>query len=295
VPVPTVLCMRLLRMGRGRWLPVAAACVLLLGLGVVIAVSADERPPAAAVADTPSLSAARTAGAATQAARESRSAERSSVERRSSAPETSSSSPSSSAAPTSAAGSSSPAGRHVVTFLGDSWTVGSGSEQQQGYAVLAGEELGWGYHVLGVGGSGYLQPGAGGPFADRVAAAAETAADVVVVQGSLNDQRSDLQALGPAALDTLSRLRAAVAPGTAVLVIGAPYTPGTDRAAIDAINAAVGGAAASLGLRFVDPATENWTDPADPSLWADADHPNDAGHRLIADHVAELLRETVED
>ncbi len=28
---------------------------------------------------------------------------------------------------------------------------------------------------------------------------------------------------------------------------------------------------------FVDPAEENWTDPDDAAIWADPDHPNDAG------------------
>jgi hypothetical protein len=44
----------------------------------------------------------------------------------------------------------------------------------------------------------------------------------------------------------------------------------------------------------VDPAVENWTDPTDATIWADPDHPNDAGHRVIAGHVVELLRGLVE-
>jgi lysophospholipase L1-like esterase len=288
--------MRLRRRGPAWWAAIAAAvCVLLLGLAVVVAVTGDEPTSRATAADSPALSAARTAGTATEGARESRSAERTAMRTRATTTDSPEAPSSSSPSTTSPSGSTSlPARTPVVTFLGDSWTVGYGSEQERGYTVLAGEELGWAHHALGVGGSGYLQSGTGAPFADRVAAAAATGADVVVVQGSLNDQRSDIPALGPAALDTLAALRAAVSPGTAILVIGAPYTPGTDRAAIDAINDAVGGAATSLGLRFVDPAVENWNDPADPAIWADADHPNDAGYRLVADHVSELLQETAQ-
>ena len=181
----------------------------------------------------------------------------------------------------------------VVTFVGDSWTAGFGSTDRQGYAAPAAVQAGWTPHVLGVDGTGYLQGAPTDSFAERIPAAAETDADVVVVQGSLNEQHSDLAALEPAARDTLSDLRSAVGPDTVILVIGASHTPGTDPATIDAINGAVEAAADAVDLRFVDPAAENWTDPADPTIWADGDHPNDAGYRLIADEVSQLLLETV--
>ncbi|WP_116450329.1 SGNH/GDSL hydrolase family protein [Blastococcus litoris] len=288
--------MRAWRAGSAGWVPViAAACALLLGLAVLITVSTDQPATPSAAPDSPSLSAAGTAGSAGQSSRESRSVEPSTSRARPSAADTSAPSTSSAAASTSVAASSSAPATPVVTFIGDSWTVGFGSETDRGYTTFIGETLGWEYHALGVGGSGYIQSGRGTPFAGRIEAAADIGADVVVVQGSLNDQLSDLQAMGPAALDTLSRLQAAVGPGTVILVIGAPYTPATDRAAIDTINDAIGGAATSLGIRFVDPAVENWTDPADPAIWADYDHPNDAGYRLIADRLSALLLETVGD
>jgi lysophospholipase L1-like esterase len=40
----------------------------------------------------------------------------------------------------------------------------------------------------------------------------------------------------------------------------------------------------------VNPAQENWTDPADPAIWADLLHPNDAGHRLLAEALVPLLQ-----
>jgi phospholipase/lecithinase/hemolysin len=51
----------------------------------------------------------------------------------------------------------------------------------------------------------------------------------------------------------------------------------------------VSAAARTEGLQFVDVAAENWTDPADPSVWADSIHPNDVGHQLIADHLETIL------
>ena len=177
-----------------------------------------------------------------------------------------------------------------VVFLGDSWTVGVGATAGQGYAPLVAEQLGWEYEELGVSGSGYLSPGAAAPYADRIDAAVAVDPDLIVVQGSLNDSRSDPGQLDRAAADTLARLQATAGDGRAVLVIGAPDTPGTDPAVIERINAAIAAAAGAAGFAFVNPAQENWTDPADPAIWADPLHPNDAGHRLLAEALVPLLQ-----
>jgi lysophospholipase L1-like esterase len=184
--------------------------------------------------------------------------------------------------------------RPVVTFVGDSWTVGEGATGLRGYAVLTGEQLDWQYHVLGVGGSGYTRPGAGSTFGQRVDRAVDTDADVIVVQGSLNERRGAPGALAPAALATLRHLRAEADPDTEVLVVGASYSPGTPDATIDWINGDIRDAAVQVGFRFVNPAVENWTDPDDPTIWNDPNHPNDAGHQLIADRMSSLLQATVQ-
>jgi lysophospholipase L1-like esterase len=184
--------------------------------------------------------------------------------------------------------------RPTVTFLGDSWTVGEGATARRGYAVLTGEQLDWQYQVLGVGGSGYTRSGAGSTFGQRVDRAIDTEADVIVVQGSLNERRGVPGALAPAARATLRHLRAAADPQTEILVVGASYVPGTPAATIEWINDDIADAAAQAGVRFVDPAAGNWTDPTDPAIWYDANHPNDAGHQLIADRMTSLLQETLD-
>jgi len=178
----------------------------------------------------------------------------------------------------------------VVTFLGDSWTVGQGATADRGYAPLTAEELGWRYHLLGIRGTSYLSSVT--PYRERIDQAAAGGADVIVVQGSLNDRGWDLTALPPAARDTLRALRAEADPATEILVLGASYTPGCPDATIDVINEAVGSAAAEVGLPFLNPPDGRWPDPADPALWADPIHPSDAGYQVIAAHLAPVLQAT---
>ncbi|RFU19714.1 SGNH/GDSL hydrolase family protein [Geodermatophilus marinus] len=186
------------------------------------------------------------------------------------------------------------AGRPLVAFLGDSWTRGAGATGRHGYAPMTADRLGWGWVALGVGGSGYSVPGPNdSTYGERVDAVLAVGADVVVVQGTLNERRGAPEALLPAAADTLTRLRAGAGPGTRVLVVGASHNPGTPPATIDRVNRALAAAAARAGVPFVDPAAQNWIDPADPAVWADPIHPNDRGHRLVADRLAPLLRDLV--
>jgi lysophospholipase L1-like esterase len=180
-----------------------------------------------------------------------------------------------------------------VVFLGDSWTEGIGATGLRGYAVLTPEQLTWNYQVLGVGGSGYLATGRGSVFEQRIEEAVHNHPDVIVVQGSLNDRIGTSSALQSAALHMLSRLRAAADRKTRILVLGASYTPTWGPSTIDPINAAVSDAASQVGLRFVDPAREDWTDPENATIWADGNHPNDAGHQLVADHLETILSELV--
>jgi lysophospholipase L1-like esterase len=180
-----------------------------------------------------------------------------------------------------------------VTFVGDSWTFGPGAAGK-GYVERVAEQLGWRYENQGIIGSGYSTPGQGRPYGQRLTTAVAGRPDVIVVQGSLNDQAVDPATLAERALDTLSRLRERADPDTEILIMGASHTPATPDTTIDAINGAIGGAAQTVGLPFVDPVAENWTDPADPDVWSDGNHPNDAGFQRIADGLAPILRETLD-
>jgi lysophospholipase L1-like esterase len=181
-----------------------------------------------------------------------------------------------------------------VTFVGDSWTFGSGARGGEGYVERVAELLGWDVENQGIIGSGYWTRGQGRPYGERLTTAVAGRPALIVVQGSLNDQAVDAGTLAVRALDTLTRLRERAHPDTEILVMGASHTPATPDPVIDAINEAVGGAAEAVGLTFVDPARENWTDPADPGVWDDGNHPNDAGHQRIADRLAPILEDALD-
>src|SRR4051812_22501761 len=178
-----------------------------------------------------------------------------------------------------------------VVFIGDSWTEGMGATPRHGYAYVTAERLGWDYEVLGVSGSGYVAPGRGSPFEQRIDRAVQFDPDVVVVQGSINERYTNLAVLASAAERTLHELEGKVGDGTRILVLGASYVPGEKVRTVEGINRTIASAAADVGLRFVNPATENWSDPHDPTIWADSKHLNDRGADQLADHLVPLLRE----
>jgi lysophospholipase L1-like esterase len=131
-------------------------------------------------------------------------------------------------------------------------------------------------------------------FDQRVDRAAATHSDVLVVEGSLNERTTPTDQLATAAAATFAHLRARADPKTRILIVGATYSPGTPDATIDSINAVVRAAAERSGLRFVDPATENWIDAGKASLWHDPDHPDDVGYQVVADRLEPVLRALVE-
>jgi lysophospholipase L1-like esterase len=183
----------------------------------------------------------------------------------------------------------------AVTFVGDSWTAGAGATDREGYAPLTADRLGWRSTVLGSGGSGYVRPGRHGPFGQRIEETVDSRPDVLVVQGSLNDGSVDAEQLDAAAHTTLLRFREGLGPAVEIVVLGAPHAPGTDPASIERINESIASAAADVDARFVDVAAENWTDPADGDIWADPFHPDDDGHAGIAERLASVLRDVVDD
>ncbi|QMU97864.1 SGNH/GDSL hydrolase family protein [Microbacterium esteraromaticum] len=182
-----------------------------------------------------------------------------------------------------------------VLVFGDSWTYGSAATvPTDGYAyrlarLIAGDTV-----VRGVRGSGYQRPGVDGPdFLTRVAEL-ETwiDPDLIILQGSINDRRSDAAAY-PAAVNAVWDAVVAKYPGIPIVILGpAPHElpVGASTARIDRDLA---GLAAARGWWYISPVQEDWITESNYLQLIDAGvgrkHPSDAGHAYLADKVAAAL------
>jgi acyl-CoA thioesterase-1 len=144
--------------------------------------------------------------------------------------------------------------------------------------------------VVAADGSGYLQAPPGGSTFAELAESAGPDWDVVVFFGSRHDisVAADVQA---AAQSTFEAARAA-SPDAELLAIGPAWplipAPGYIMTNRDAIS----GAAATEGVRFVDPLAQTWL--AAPGLTGpDGESPSEAGRRALADRILPLVAELV--
>jgi acyl-CoA thioesterase-1 len=168
------------------------------------------------------------------------------------------------------------AGRRVVV-IGDSWSAGLGLDQP---ALSWPSRLKGRIHVAGFSGSGFSAHAStcrGVSFADRAPQAVRDGADLVVVEGGLNDvDQSDAEI--SAGFNRLMRtLRAydVVVIGPARAPVRARGVPRVDRllASLAAIHAVTYVSTTDLGLSYLD----------------DRLHLTLAGHRAFGDAVAERI------
>ena len=162
-------------------------------------------------------------------------------------------------------------------------------------AVTARTLLGWNADISGLGSTGYLATGptqfARVPYTKRISAAAGAADyDVIVLQGSGNDNEIGTEAQLSAAFDDVVSKARAAAPNAKIVVLG-PYTPGgrpyvRERSVLAARSAA-------LGLPFIDPVQAGWMDNRAAMISADGFHPNDAGQAHLGRLLAAELRKLV--
>jgi len=187
--------------------------------------------------------------------------------------------------------------RPRVLIFGDSYTAGHGAiPETQGYAYRIGKPLGWDVTVDGVGGTGYLAVGTKGKnlgsYRTRLDAAPLGPFDVVVVQGSSNDEREPIGAL-PSALATTIPAFHARYPGARIAMMGPVPTFGPPVPTKVAVNDVLKRYAADQGISFIDPVAGAWfgrdewrqlTNPVNG-------HPNNAGYGRICDRfVTDAVR-----
>jgi lysophospholipase L1-like esterase len=179
-----------------------------------------------------------------------------------------------------------------VVVLGDSFTVGVGSDAEAGYVGALADRMDWTVVPEAESGTGYVNPGSEPGlevYGGRVASVVAEAPDIVLVQGSTNDVGAGSPAdIGRAAADVYAALAAAL-PEARVVVLGPLDSPVVDRDGVLAARDAVAGAAARAGLPFIDPIEENWLDS--PELFADGLHPDDPGYAEFAGDLTDALRD----
>jgi acyl-CoA thioesterase-1 len=181
-----------------------------------------------------------------------------------------------------------------AAFLGDSYTVGVGDDDEGGYVRPVAERFGWEALVFGQTGTGYVDPGdvdpGSVPYPDRIPEVIAAEPDVVVVQGSTNDARrpEDVQA---AALELFTALREGL-PETQIVAVGPVLPPIESSGDVRRVTEAVAAAAAAAGVPFLDPVAEEWLPFQREALYdGDLLHPSPAGYDQFADRLGDRLGE----
>lgn len=183
----------------------------------------------------------------------------------------------------------------TVLVFGDSWTYGTAATRPTlGYAYVLADLIHGETLVDGVRGSGYQKPGIDGPtYGERIAGLdARIAPDAVIIQGSINDRREDPAGF-PSAVNAAWEAMAAKYPDTTMIILGpAPHElpVGAATARIDHDLSAL---AASRGWWYISPVQDHWITEANYLHVIDVGvgrkHPSNAGHRYLAEKLAEAL------
>ncbi|REE62115.1 GDSL-like lipase/acylhydrolase family protein [Streptomyces sp. 3212.3] len=157
------------------------------------------------------------------------------------------------------------------------------------------------------GGTGYITPGTFAALGDRVAGdIAPYAFDTLIVWAGYNDNQGDQGAIGTAAASLYAALKAAVAPGADIYVIGCWDPTGSPATSIQNTTATLKTAAANAKLPFINNLTGQvydgqgnlvatqgpWMTTQIKAAYVGADnvHPTDAGHAYLARRVVDAIK-----
>jgi len=174
-----------------------------------------------------------------------------------------------------------------VLIFGDSYTEGYGATPRtQGFAYRVGAGLDWRVTVDGAGGSGYIADGPQnqGNYLSRLPAAPPGPFDLVVLQGSSNDQGQPDASLRAAVSATVSSFRAKY-PTAQLAMMGpvAVYGHGDPRRI--RLNGVMSAFAREQHVPYLSPMDEHWFVQGTSSTYVNVavGHPNNAGYGRIAD------------
>jgi lysophospholipase L1-like esterase len=179
-------------------------------------------------------------------------------------------------------------------FFGDSWTEGQVARRGRGFPYVTSELLGWTAEVDGVGGTGFITTHRPSTQTYPVRAAAiptGTEADIVVVEGGLNDVGGDMSALKPAVRRTIDALQARF-PGKPVVVLGPAPRSLPVPARVKQVDLLIRDACRNADVPYVSPIERDWItglnfrDIIDPA----SKHPTTAGHAYLGGRLAVALQ-----
>ncbi len=184
-----------------------------------------------------------------------------------------------------------------IAVVGDSYTTGT---DEGGLGPKSWTSLAWqtltkrgvqiAADVAAEGRAGYVVLGDhGGVFEDLTVRAVKSDDVLVVFFGSRNDLGTDPGLLAARARDTFGVARM-LAPSARFLVIGPPWPTADVPDSILQIRDALNSEARAAGAAFVDPIGAHWFVDRPDLIGPDGVHPNDAGHRYLADKIAPLIR-----
>ena len=210
--------------------------------------------------------------------------------------------PASTSASASPSASTSPSpddGEVRMLVVGDAWTAGTeaGGNGLANWTAVLGAALrehdrAARITVAAAVGAGYLQEDPEGrTFADLAREAAVDRPDLVLFFGSESDVATPAEERDAAAR-TFARARQAW-PEAELRAVGPAWAGDAPPPGIVSNGSAVGQAAATAGVPYVDPVAEGWFADAGPAVVAGpGGYPTDAGHRVIARKMAEFLDRT---
>lgn len=179
-----------------------------------------------------------------------------------------------------------------VYFLGDSYTVGvQATPESQTYASVLARRQGWRTVIAGYPFAGFVhRDKRGRDYADlfRSRLANRPAPNMLVIAGAHNDRTEPARRVRAKAAALLTGVHRHW-PRTRLVVVGPMWGGDPPRSALR-VRSAVGQAARSRHVPFVDPLGEEWltgrqsegTGNAGRYVLPDRTHPNAAGHRYLA-------------
>jgi lysophospholipase L1-like esterase len=175
----------------------------------------------------------------------------------------------------------------LVAVFGDSWSVGLPAVGMGpgNWTRILSARLQASMAVQAVGGSGYARYWQGSMLPFQPAVTPVPGADAVIVFGGLNDEHCpDPAQVRAGAAATFAGIRA-WAPDVPVIAAGPQWYTPVVPALMAAHRDGIARAATDYGVTFVDALAGRWLIDF-PWLFHPGDiHPNDAGHRVLADLI----------